>query len=187
MYVRKGTEKIAQINSLAAEENWKNYTIEVHALKSTSLSIGAVKLSEFAKRLELAGKSGDNDMIRKENDELMKLYADVIGEGRKLLEEYGIDIENEEDETAAEEVHHEQITAEKLGEYISLIENSCNDFDGDETSRLAKEASVYTYNGRALNAWMKKIAEYAEDYEYDSAMEELEKMCGELGIGKERS
>ncbi|MBQ8567856.1 MAG: response regulator [Oscillospiraceae bacterium] len=187
MYVRKGTEKIAQINTLAAEENWKNYTIEVHALKSTSLSIGAVKLSEFAKKLELAGKSGDNDMIRKENDELMKLYADVIGEGRKLLEEYGIDIENEEDETAAEELHHEQITAEKLTEYISLIENSCNDFDGDETSRLAKEASVYTYNGRALNIWMKKIAEYAEDYEYDSAMEELEKMCSELGIGKERS
>jgi len=57
-YVNKGTEKADYIERLFEERSWKNYVIEVHALKSTSLSIGAAKLSELAKKLELAGKAG---------------------------------------------------------------------------------------------------------------------------------
>ncbi|MBR4096329.1 MAG: response regulator, partial [Oscillospiraceae bacterium] len=74
VYVRKGAEKRIQINSYMEAEDWKNYIIEVHALKSTSLSIGAVELSELAKKLELAGKAGDYDTITKENDALSELY-----------------------------------------------------------------------------------------------------------------
>lgn len=56
--MNKGTEKADYIERLFEERSWKNYVIEVHALKSTSLSIGAAKLSELAKKLELAGKAG---------------------------------------------------------------------------------------------------------------------------------
>ncbi len=183
MYVRKGKEKIAQINGLAAEESWKNYIIEVHALKSTSLNIGSVNLSELAKKLELAGKAGDYAVIRNENEELMKLYADVLEEGEALLAEKGIVLEKEEEK---QEISTEPITAEKLAEYISLLKNSCNDFDGDETVRLAKEASAYSYNEKPLENWLDKVAGYAADFEYDSALEELEKMCAELDAGKEQ-
>ena len=184
MYVRKGEEKRVQINELAAEENWKNYTIEVHALKSTSLSIGAVKLSEFSKKLELAGKSGDYGIIRDENDDLMALYGEVLEEGKALLAEYGIDLDKEED--SVNEASLEAISAEKLKEYVAQLRTSCDDFDGDEAVRLAKEASAYSYNGKPLNVWLDKIAEYAADYEYDSAFEELGKMCRELNIEKEQ-
>ena len=183
MYVLKGAEKITQMRELVSEGSWKNYTIEVHALKSTSLSIGAVKLSEFSKKLELAGKSGDYDIIKKENDDLLELFGDVINEGKKLLAEYGIDVEKEE---VAETVSStEEINSENLAEYMAKIRTSCDDFDGDETARLAKEAAAYSYNGKALNVWLDKIAGYAEDFEYDRALEELDKMCAELGLGKE--
>ena len=184
MYVRKGAEKIAQIGELAAEESWKNYITEVHALKSTSLSIGAVKLSEFAKKLELAGKAGDYGIIRSENEELLRCYDEVIAEGTSLLAGKGITFEKkktEEVKTVAEE-----ITAERLTEYVSQLQSSCNDFDGDETVRISKEASAYSYNGKPLSDWLDKVAEYAADFEYDSAVEELEKMCCELSIGKEQ-
>jgi len=86
MFVQDGIEKIEQLNSYVENEDWKNYIIKVHALKSTSLTIGAVMLSEFAKKLELAGKSEDFGIIRKENKKLLKLYNEVISEGRSLLE-----------------------------------------------------------------------------------------------------
>lgn len=49
-------EKQAQIQQAFEAEDWKKYTVYVHALKSTSLSIGGEKTSELAKQLELAGK-----------------------------------------------------------------------------------------------------------------------------------
>lgn len=86
MFVQDGIEKLEQLNSYVENEDWKNYIIKVHALKSTSLTIGAVMLSEFAKKLELAGKSEDFGIIRKENMKLLNLYNEVISEGRSLLE-----------------------------------------------------------------------------------------------------
>lgn len=185
MYVRKGGEKRDYINQLASEENWKNYVIEVHALKSTSLSIGAVKLSELAKKLELAGKAGDYSTIVKENDELSVLYEKVMDEGRRLLIENGYDFS--EDTAGETTVSAEEIDAGKLKEYIGKIRTCCDDFDGDEIESTAKEASVYSFGGKLLKPYFDKIAEYAADFEYESALGELEKMTEELSIGKEQT
>lgn len=181
MYVKKGEEKITLINRLAAEENWKDYVIEVHALKSTSLSIGSVKLSEFAKKLELAGKAGDYDVIRKENEALMKLYENVLKEGRGILIKNGVSSENESDNP---DFTAEPLTYEKLCEYLSLIEESCNSFDSDEIIRIAKEALKYSYNEKPLKIWLDKIIVYAEEFEYEGALCELHNMQEELGAEK---
>jgi len=55
------TNKYQELNDKYKEEDWENYRILVHALKSTSLSIGAVKVSEKAKMLEAAAKEGNID------------------------------------------------------------------------------------------------------------------------------
>ena len=59
--------------------------------------------------------------------------------------------------------------------------------DCDETVRLAKEVSVYSYLGKPLRAWLDKAAEYAADFEYESAVSEIGKMCREFGIRREQS
>lgn len=66
--------------------DWKNYQILVHALKSTSLSIGAESLSEQAKALELAAKENNLDEIYKNHDDLMAAYQKVRAEIKKWLE-----------------------------------------------------------------------------------------------------
>ncbi len=48
-------EKSALIERYAAERDWRNYTILVHALKSSARLIGAQGLSELAQELEAAG------------------------------------------------------------------------------------------------------------------------------------
>ncbi len=65
----------------------KNYRIQVHALKSTSLIIGALKFSEFAKKLEIAAKEENINYIEENHEELMKSYKKLhneIGEWLKI-------------------------------------------------------------------------------------------------------
>ncbi|MCI6282892.1 ATP-binding protein [Selenomonas sp.] len=91
----KKSEKIAATYNAA---DWPTYSIDVHALKSNALSIGAKHLSELAKSLELAAKAiGKAEAtaeekheaeatIHEHHAELMKLYEDVAGEAKKLTE-----------------------------------------------------------------------------------------------------
>ena len=50
-------ENARKIESFAAAGDWHNYTILVHALKSSARLIGAAKLSEDAKKLEALGNA----------------------------------------------------------------------------------------------------------------------------------
>lgn len=61
-------------------EDYTNYTIYVHALKSTSKMIGALTLSEKARLLELAGKEGKIDYIKDSHAEVMELFDQVMEE-----------------------------------------------------------------------------------------------------------
>ena len=66
-----GAKEIAEFYK---EGDIKNYTIKVHALKSSARVIGANELSEKAKRLEYAGNSGYINEIKKFTDGLLELY-----------------------------------------------------------------------------------------------------------------
>ncbi|MCI8333903.1 MAG: response regulator [Lachnospiraceae bacterium] len=77
MFCTQGPEKEKEIQTLYDAENWKDYAIKVHALKSTSLTIGAERLSEYAKSLELAGKKGDVEYIRQNHSGLLSMYEEV--------------------------------------------------------------------------------------------------------------
>ncbi|MBE6838312.1 MAG: response regulator [Ruminococcus sp.] len=181
MYVRKGEDKIVELNRMVADNDWKNYTIEVHALKSTSLSIGADELSESAKKLELAGKSGDYEIILKNNDALIELYRTVIEEGKQLVADRNpANINEPESEDFSEA---EEITEENLCKFVSEIKGYCDDFDIDEIISTAEKAGAYKFNGVILRKYFKKVKELALDFEYYEIDEELEKMLKELGLG----
>ena len=62
-----------------------NYLIVAHAIKSTSLTIGAVELSEKAKALELAAADGDEDFVRTHNDEMVAMYSDILNKIQEAL------------------------------------------------------------------------------------------------------
>ncbi|MCI8816262.1 MAG: response regulator [Angelakisella sp.] len=77
VFYAQGQEKLDEIAALYEAANWKDYTTKVHALKSTSLTIGAERLSEHAKALEQAGKHQDLEFIRKHHPGLLRLYQEV--------------------------------------------------------------------------------------------------------------
>ncbi len=77
MFHGQSEAKREEIVSLYDMENWPDYAVKVHALKSTSLTIGAEELSEQAKALERAGKKEDIAYIRENHPKLLEMYDDV--------------------------------------------------------------------------------------------------------------
>ena len=86
MFAATWQEKKNQIEETFREADWKNYTIYVHALKSSSLSIGGETLSSLAKELEMAGKAvqkGEEaekniQFIKEQQNRLLTLYEDTV-------------------------------------------------------------------------------------------------------------
>ena len=72
--------------------NWNDLLIEVHALKSSSLSIGAKKLSDDALEMELVLKDVNNGLNIEDNlsfvhnniNKLIALYDSVVKEAEKI-------------------------------------------------------------------------------------------------------
>ncbi|MCR5675025.1 MAG: DegV family EDD domain-containing protein [Lachnospiraceae bacterium] len=75
-----------EIRDYYEAEDWENYTIKVHALKSSSRLVGAIRMGEAAEALEMAGKRSDVDFIREHHDALMKDYRTIHDE---LAAQYG--------------------------------------------------------------------------------------------------
>jgi len=72
------SDKREELGKFLAEGNIKDYIVGVHALKSTSLTIGATELSEEAKKLEFAGKGDELDYIKDNHERVMAMYGKVI-------------------------------------------------------------------------------------------------------------
>ena len=70
-----------EITDYYIAEDWKDYTIKVHALKSSARLVGAMELGDFAEKLEKAGKEGNTDYIRNNNEQLigqLRKFKDVL-------------------------------------------------------------------------------------------------------------
>ncbi len=93
MFCEKQSEKSNELEKNYVQEDWENYRIHVHALKSTSLSIGGKVLSEQAEALEKAAKEERIDYIRKHHRTMIECYVATVAEGEKLLSREMIEAE----------------------------------------------------------------------------------------------
>ncbi|MBR2179646.1 MAG: response regulator [Selenomonadaceae bacterium] len=97
MFCKLKDDKKAKIQEAFDSGDWNSYTTFVHALKSTSLSIGGEQTSELAKQLEESGKiliakstseldkQQAEEYIKTHNAEAMDLYDKLVEEGRRYL------------------------------------------------------------------------------------------------------
>ena len=83
-YAQTSDEKMKNIIEYFTKEDWKNYAICVHALKSTSKTIGANDLSDISLRLEMAANESDASLIRAEHDSMLTQYKKVVEAIRKV-------------------------------------------------------------------------------------------------------
>ena len=84
-YATESDEKLIGMKKFFAAKDFPNYTIIVHALKSTSKMIGAMDLSRKAKNLEDLSKAGGSEISEAMNEEVFVQYGEVVSAIKKRL------------------------------------------------------------------------------------------------------
>lgn len=85
-------QKHSELDDCYSKEDWENYTIKIHALKSSARLVGALELGENAQLLETAGKEKDVEYIRQHHPAVMEDYV-KLGEDLAFL--YNTENEND--------------------------------------------------------------------------------------------
>ena len=78
-------DRRAELVKYYETDDLANYRVVAHAIKSTSLTIGATELSAKAKALEYAAADGDRNYIRENNDEMLSMYSDILDKIKAAL------------------------------------------------------------------------------------------------------
>lgn len=149
-------------------EDWKQFTIDVHSMKSTSASIGAMKLSEMAKELEWAGKERDTAFIASGFDRFMDMCM-------KISRELDLYFSTEVGNTATEEVPETEADRPVLpGEWLSALYVACEEMDALKAADLLKQVKDKRYGEKEAEL-LEQLGACIDQYDYDESMELLEK------------
>ena len=124
-------QKASDIEKFEKEKDFKNYTILVHALKSASRLVGALKLSADAKYLEDCGNAGNSAEIEAKTPDLLSLYRSYK---EALAPIFG---KNEDDSSLPE------IPLDDLHEMYGLIKGFAQNFDLDSIDKMLEEVKGF--------------------------------------------
>jgi CheY-like chemotaxis protein/HPt (histidine-containing phosphotransfer) domain-containing protein len=78
-------DRSAELEKCFEKGDFQNYRIAIHSLKSTSLTIGAVRLSELAKSIEGACKEGNMDFVREQHGKCLADYKAILDKLSKSI------------------------------------------------------------------------------------------------------
>ena len=137
-----------EIEDYFKAEDWKNYTTKVHALKSSSRVIGAIELSDRAKRLEDAGNSGYIDEIKNDTKSLLDLYRSYAEKLKPLIEVE----EDDSDKPLIDEA--------ELAEAFEAMRDAAATFDYDSMNFIFQSLDDYRLPGNKVEIY-KQIKEAA--------------------------
>lgn len=153
VYYKAIEKKAKLIKTLEEAENWTDFTIEVHALKSSSKQIGAIALSERAAALEKAGNARDSEFIHKNTGRLLEKYLGYRFVFKPFLPD-----------ESAEAAGQDSISTVALGRHFSDMRMALEDLEMDRMEEVIHEMNRYHYEG-----WQKEMYTRLKD-----AVEEID-------------
>lgn len=114
--------KLKDIEAAFAAENLDEYRIQVHALKSTSMSIGAIEVSEAAKALEMAAKEERINYIEENHEGLIQDYKELLAKLEAVLAQS--EVKNSADTVIEEEKEGLQEDLEDNKPYVLVVDDN---------------------------------------------------------------
>ncbi|MCR4762668.1 MAG: response regulator [Lachnospiraceae bacterium] len=147
-------DKAEEIERFYAEENWSDYTIKVHALKSSARLIGATGFAKEAQQLENAGKSSDIAYIRANHRDFMTKLQGF----KAPLEEIFL---------KQEEENKPEADADLLAVCFDEIHAAAEDCDYDRLDNIFNELSAYRIPTEHEERF-RKILDAAKRFDYDA-------------------
>ena len=170
LHYEEGNENWHKIKKAYDDEDWKNYVIFVHGLKSSMKSVGLNKLSGMAELLEMAGKEENIEYINKNNEALLSEYSRVID---GLEEIFGCSNE----ETTAD---LKETDAAELRRNCDEFEDIVLYFDTGQKMQVINELKQYSCNGIALADKLVQIEKKIVNSDYMSAADALKRIIDEI-------
>lgn len=165
IFYRTIDSKANKIEQCLKEGLISDYVIEIHALKSSALLIGAVPLSEAAKELEDYGKQGKTEVLEEKTPDVLTLYRDL----KNILRPYA-----EKDEDAKKEFSDgEWITA------LQQIHQCIEQFDLDGVDQIMEQLEEYQVP-ECIRESMDQLRVYVADVSLEEIMELTDTMTGLL-------
>lgn len=156
IFYRTIDSKANKIEQCLKEGLISDYVIEVHALKSSALLIGAVPLSEAAKELEDYGKQGKTEVLEEKTPDVLTLYRDL----KNILRPYA-----EKEEDAKKEFSDgEWITA------LQQIHQCIEQFDLDGVDQIMEQLEEYQVP-ECIRESMDQLRVYVADVSLEEIME----------------
>ena len=149
-YAASLSDNTDNIDALRSCGDIENFTIKVHALKSTSRVIGAMRLGDLAENLEAAGHINDTGFIAAHTDELITRCRRLCEELAPLLDSSDKPMISDEELREAFNIIREFLFVSDFDSALQIIgELSEYSFPEDEKQRceaLKKAASEFDYD-----------------------------------------
>lgn len=125
-FYETASARIQMISDYFNNEDYDNYTIQAHALKSSARLIGALELSELALEMELAGKEKNAEQIKEKTKMLLDMYKGIQSELKSIFDA----------NTGEDEKNKKELTKKKLNRKLSELKELMEAFDFETAQML---------------------------------------------------
>ncbi len=160
-------ENADEIQEMYDNEDWEDYTILVHALKSSSRIVGALDLGEEAFAMEMAGKENNLDYIHENHEKLMKNYREF----KEILSDIYEDNSGEAAPTLVKAVAGQM----NIDEWKERIREGAENMDIDMLEDVFREISAYELPPEDEVSFL-EIKKMVDSFDYDGVNEMLDSM-----------
>ena len=162
-YYRSGEDKYNGILTAFNNQDWKDYTIRVHALKSSSRQIGAMSLGNMAEALEKAGKADDIDTIMADTAATLETFKNILAD----LGGYFGDEEDDADKPLMD--------SDMLSEQLDKLAEACDNLDMDAMEEVSDGLKKHSFE-EDTEELIKDLIQAISEMDTDACMEIVEKL-----------
>ena len=147
-------EKSNLVEAHLAQKDIKNYTIDVHSLKTTCRMIGATELGEEFFILEKLGKENDLDKIEKLTPDVLNSFRAL----KPLLSPYA----------TRESVTKRDFDKAAFSDLLTDLTSAIEDFDLGAAEETTKQLFSYNCN-EAMRSQLETLDKLVSNLDYDEA------------------
>ena len=156
------------LNSELEGRDLNAYQVSVHALKSSSRYIGAEQLSELARVQEELAKERNEEEVKKNQPELIRLLEEVLSEVRDARELFESGNNNVRSDGVTEVLSREDGIS-RLNEISSLLK----DMESDEAEEKLMEFLSFDGIPGEVVSESRKALGYIRDFDYDEGIDAI--------------
>lgn len=158
---------LSEIRTLAEENKWREFTIEIHGMKSALANVGARDLSLSARNLEIASNDNNQAYIADHLEGYLHQLQILDKKLEMFLTALRPDQEKQRPADPGGEAHMDAV--------VKLMCEAIENLENDDALQLIKELCGYTYS-QELDQLLQEIHSAVDMFDYDGAIKLIQQV-----------